>query len=747
MKYLKIFLFTLLFFVVVFIFFSINNDIGVLGFSGAGSGTAADPYQITDADELNETRDDLNANYTLMNDIDLTGCENWNSEKGFICIGNSTSFFNGSFNGGNHTISNLVINRTGGDGNSYGFFGVMRNASISNITLEDISITNVNGARVGGLSAYDYNTTFSYCYIIGGDINAGNRIGGMLGKSYGSFLSNCYTTVNVTGTSWGIGGLIGMNYFSNVSNCYSTGDISGVGNVGGLVGYNGAGDVGSGYGGNYSNCYATGDVTNTGGAAGGLVGWSWESDFNDCYSTGDVTSTSDYVGGFVGTYSYGDVVNCTSYGNVIGSTHVGGFIGEAYDLEITDCWSSGSVTYNSYGGWFIGYAEDIDGGIKVNAYNSSDNTDIGFDVSVFNENNVLIYQHSGCTNTHTISYTDMSPVSYNVTVVISATNYTTRMYTMNLYLYMYRTLDAYLTFEDLTNLYLLTVMGPVGEYTSEPVTDVKMVISQLVGSSYKNISSTYTDGNGQCMVNLIPGIVYTVTLSKTGYTTRTEYYIPSATSFTHTFRIYPTTGTATEYDTFSIDIDSFMQSSNSSLNVSMVDSNNSMTNWEILVFEVYNGIWSLNQTESGTSNTFTFWVDSINISRKHVIKLFYNNTADFMSSFDPPLYFDVFPIDTYVEGATPFNIENRLDSIFGDNPLGWTNIISVILAMIVLVSLGPFNVGASIIGAGISLGFMQVIFEIWFTNSFNALLALLVPVLVFIGILYFMTKGSGEVSL
>ena len=47
-------------------------------FSGSGAGTVADPYQITNATQLQEMKDNLTAHYALMNDIDCSDTENWN---------------------------------------------------------------------------------------------------------------------------------------------------------------------------------------------------------------------------------------------------------------------------------------------------------------------------------------------------------------------------------------------------------------------------------------------------------------------------------------------------------------------------------------------------------------------------------------------------------------------------------------------------------------------------------------------
>jgi hypothetical protein len=73
--------------------FATNQN--VKAFTGSGSGTELDPYQITNANELNQTWNDLDANYSLMNNIDLglLNVENWNSGKGFIPISKTFILF------------------------------------------------------------------------------------------------------------------------------------------------------------------------------------------------------------------------------------------------------------------------------------------------------------------------------------------------------------------------------------------------------------------------------------------------------------------------------------------------------------------------------------------------------------------------------------------------------------------------------------------------------------------------------
>ena len=74
-------------------------------FGGKGAGTDSDPYQITNADELFEVRNDLLASYKMMNDVDL---EQWieedNPTQGWSPIGNTDTPFQGTFDGNNKVI-------------------------------------------------------------------------------------------------------------------------------------------------------------------------------------------------------------------------------------------------------------------------------------------------------------------------------------------------------------------------------------------------------------------------------------------------------------------------------------------------------------------------------------------------------------------------------------------------------------------------------------------------------------------
>jgi len=242
-----------------------------------GSGTSADPFLISEIGHLVWLGEFAGINqrnkyYTLTADIDASATAGWNDAgtttgalEGFKPIGTSTTYFNGIFEGNEHTISGLVINRPATD--DVGLFGCLGPAGrVRNLRLT--SATVVGSSRVGGL--------------------VGSGSGGA---------SNCYSTTAVSGMGRYVGGLAG-NLAGTLSYCYATGQVVGAGDsVGGLVGANSPGTI--------SNCYATGAVesTATGSSVGGLVG-DQAGEISNCYSTGAVKGPSE-TGGLVGAWHSG----------------------------------------------------------------------------------------------------------------------------------------------------------------------------------------------------------------------------------------------------------------------------------------------------------------------------------------------------------------------------------------------------------------------------------------------------------
>ncbi|MFD0715620.1 S-layer homology domain-containing protein [Paenibacillus sp. GCM10027626] len=197
-----------------------------------GDGSLENPYLIETAKQLNAVRDDLNAHYQLISDIDISG---YSSGEGWKPIGNDTAPFQGMFDGQNYVIKHLTINRNEQD---QGLFGVVGNGGqISNVALEEVNI-HVFDRGIGGLAGKN-NGEINESYVKG-TVTGADEVGGLVGHNAGE-IHHTYSTSRVT---------------ANVN----------FGKAGGLVGYNDEGEI--------HHSYAGGEVTanNTEGVAGGLVG-------------------------------------------------------------------------------------------------------------------------------------------------------------------------------------------------------------------------------------------------------------------------------------------------------------------------------------------------------------------------------------------------------------------------------------------------------------------------------------------
>lgn len=180
-----------------------------------GQGTAEEPFLINNADDWKTFTDNINMNignesyYLLVNDINLGTSE----EPISTVVGKSkTITFNGTFDGGNHTI-NMYMTRK----NDFAApFGVTDGATIKNLTVEGTIITDHKFA--GGFVGYAYNSNNSTTSLIncisrvhihcdsihehinvnGQVVNSGSRPydcthGGLVGQNESGYLSfvNC----------------------------------------------------------------------------------------------------------------------------------------------------------------------------------------------------------------------------------------------------------------------------------------------------------------------------------------------------------------------------------------------------------------------------------------------------------------------------------------------------------------------------------------------------------------------------
>jgi hypothetical protein len=218
------------------------------------------------------TDNGISKNYILVEDITLTGTNNWTP-----IAPQQGNPFRGTFNGNNKTITGLNIS---GLLHFRGMFAALGDEGI----IRDLNLDLVN-------------------------ISGSGHIGGIVGTNYGSIV-NCTVTGTITGTKVDdgsgtyigddIGGIAGFNG-GTIERCLFEGNITGSSNVGGIVGINEDGTI--------EDCASTGSIAGTDNV-GGIAGAS-EGTIRRCYATGSISGNNS-VGGIVGRHDGGSVDNCVA---------------------------------------------------------------------------------------------------------------------------------------------------------------------------------------------------------------------------------------------------------------------------------------------------------------------------------------------------------------------------------------------------------------------------------------------------
>lgn len=250
-------------FIVFIVFFSVINLVNA--FSGNGAGTENNPYLISNCSLLQEINLELNAYYSIINDINCSDTINWNNGTGFIPLGNLQIFtnFSGNFQGNNYKIYNLYQYRINLGGNNFGgMFGFVDNGIINNIGLINVNITSdTSGAvLIGRFLKGVVNNSFVKGYI-------NETKGGMIGHMYdGAIIDNSFSELEIYSLYGNSGGLCADND-GIIINSYSKSNIYGITNqdnwYGGLIG---------GMDGKLINSYSLSKIYNSNNG-GGLFGY------------------------------------------------------------------------------------------------------------------------------------------------------------------------------------------------------------------------------------------------------------------------------------------------------------------------------------------------------------------------------------------------------------------------------------------------------------------------------------------
>lgn len=353
---------------------------GALYYAG-GNGSAKSPYLISNAEELNNVRQALDANFKLTNDIDMSGVTNWTP------IGNRTEPFSGKLDGGNYSIKKW-------SNNSKALFGVIRGTNNDSLTgVREDALDDDNNLITENVSEDNYTCVIKNINIDDSELVLNAYMGGFASVIIDAYVENidvknCRIRYD---SGWYTGIVFGEAFKSHIKSVHLSGtniitsadNPSYIGNTGLIIGGISGSTTESILTKDYlkrsdmhfrtiiDNCVndasATINKTYDLGFLGGVVGciYSRQSDevIIDCVNNGNITinnmATKLSVSGVCGVHMGGgkiNIIRCVNTGDikVIGNPSLSGTNG--YDQlsgiasyangPFIDCLNSGNLSGN-----------------------------------------------------------------------------------------------------------------------------------------------------------------------------------------------------------------------------------------------------------------------------------------------------------------------------------------------------------------------------------------------------------------
>ncbi len=174
-------------------------------------------YKIDDYDELLKVAQLINSgdcdyskyDYVLTNDISMGKDKKW-----ITPIGTKDHPFEGSFDGCGHTIDGLYIYDTSKNNEYMGLFGFVKNATIKNLDLTNVSV-GCAYAKTAALCGYIENSAIMNCTVSGNVDNAATKsTGGLCADANSSVFIKCinYSNVLSSNEAGGVGGICGSSF-------------------------------------------------------------------------------------------------------------------------------------------------------------------------------------------------------------------------------------------------------------------------------------------------------------------------------------------------------------------------------------------------------------------------------------------------------------------------------------------------------------------------------------------------------
>ena len=257
--------------------------------------------------------------------------------------------FMGTFDGDGHEIDGM---RIASEEKGKGLFGLIKNATIKNLTIGEDCDINV-GVCYGSITGYaNTGSTIEGCFNKAKVVSSSANVGGLVGTMADNCLIRNSGNLGSIQANSVVGGILGFNNGQGqIESCYNIGEVKAeTTTVGGIVGSN--------YG-TIINCYNTGNITGTGTNIGGIVGLGQgESKVENTYSKGNIKGSTG--GGIVGFLESGTIKNSYYLENTINVSYVNTDEGAT---AITD--SELKNAYNLLGSAFKEDSNNINNGYPI----------------------------------------------------------------------------------------------------------------------------------------------------------------------------------------------------------------------------------------------------------------------------------------------------------------------------------------------------------------------------------------------
>ncbi len=198
----------------------------------SGAGTESDPYLLSSDQDLQYFANSVNAGTSFsgkffLQTADINLVESQIFSDGFTPIGgfDGNRPFSGSYDGGGHSISKMVINGVG----KLAMFSNLQNGCIKNLNLENVNFSANGASNISGLVAVAGNSTISNV-TVSGQLSASGEMpelyfAGMVGQATRTSVSGslCMFTVDVENAQFNsseVAGIAKGDSYTKITDCF-----------------------------------------------------------------------------------------------------------------------------------------------------------------------------------------------------------------------------------------------------------------------------------------------------------------------------------------------------------------------------------------------------------------------------------------------------------------------------------------------------------------------------------------------